>query len=233
MMENNVTQMRMRLRNSRLLIAVEFALIAAVFIADEHHLIYVSKTPYLLALGWLSLLARGIGWRDLGLRIPPGWQRLLLMGIAAGVLMEGLELFVTQPLLVAITGKYPDLSDFAEVVGNVKLLLILIVLSWVVAGLGEELVWRGYILNRGADLFGRSKAGWVASVIIVNAAFGFAHSYQDITGIVEAFVGGVLLAILYLAGGRNLIVPIIAHGFTDTIDFIIIYSGHYPGMGRH
>ena len=221
---------RQRLRQSRLLIVLELALIAAVFVADEYKLIFLSKTPYLLALGWASLAIRGENWRDVGLRIPPAWPRLVLIGIGAGVFMELLELFVTQPLLVMITGKFPDLSDFTDLVGNFKLLLILILLSWVLAGLGEELAWRGYIMNRVADLTGRSTAGWIASLILVSAAFGLAHSYQDITGIVENMIAGALLGILYLATGRNLLVPIIAHAIGDTLDCLIIYSGHYPGM---
>lgn len=219
-----------KLRDSRLLILFEFILVAAVFVADEHHLIYFSKTPYLLALGWLSMAARGIGWRDLGLHFDPAWPRLVLIGIAAGVAMEALELFVTQPLLVKLTGKYPDLSDFTELVGNIKLLLILISLSWVVAGCGEEMVWRGYLMNRVADLAGHGAGGWAASLVLVSVAFGLAHSYQDITGIVENVIAGALLGVLYLATGRRLIVPIVAHGFADTVDFLIIYSGHYPGM---
>jgi len=47
---------------------------------------------------------------------------------------------------------------------------------------------------------------------------------------VENFIAGLLLGALYLASGRNLMVPIVAHGITDTVDFLIIYSGHYPGM---
>jgi len=150
--------------------------------------------------------------------------------MAAGAAMEALELFVTQPVLVMFTGKYPDPSHFLALVGNVKLLFILIVFSWLVAGLGEELVWRGYFLNRIADLLGCSRAGWVATIVAANTVFGLAHSYQDVTGILENIIAGILLSILYLATGRRLIVPIVAHALTDTIDFLVIFSGHYPGM---
>ncbi len=228
--DSGVSQWRLRLRDSRLMIALELVLVAAVFVADENHLIYFSKTPYLLVLGWSSMALRGVRWRDLGLHGSPRWPVLLLVGVVAGVAIEALELFVTQPLLVRLTGKYPDLSDFRDVVGNLKLLLILIAASWVVAAVGEELVWRGYLMNRVADLFGRRVAGWAVTLIAVSAAFGLAHSYQDVTGIVENFIDGALLGILYLASGRNLLVPIVAHGITDSVDFLIIYSGHYPGM---
>jgi len=217
-------------RDSRFSVLVDLSLVAAIFFADAHHLIYFSKTPYLLTLGWVSMAVRGISWRDAGLRIDDGLLRAILMGIAAGAVMEALELFVTQPVLVRITGKYPDLSDFLDLVGNLKLLLILIAFSWVVAGFGEELAWRGYLLNRVANLTGRSRIGWVATVVISSVVFGLAHSYQHLTGIVENTIAGILLGCLYLATGRRLIVPIVAHAITDTIDVLIIFSGHYPGM---
>jgi Amidohydrolase family len=73
---------------------------------------------YLLALGWLSIAVRGVRWQDLGLRLGPGWRRHLLFGFAAGLAIEALELFVTQPLLVKLTGKLPDLSVFHFLFGD-------------------------------------------------------------------------------------------------------------------
>jgi CAAX protease family protein len=96
---------RQSLRNSRLIIALDLALVAVVFAGVHYHwrFIVFSRTPYLLALAWISMRLRGIGWRDLGLRFDQGWQRLIMVGIAAGFAMEALELFVTQPYLVQLT----------------------------------------------------------------------------------------------------------------------------------
>jgi uncharacterized protein len=228
--EDRATPWRQRFQESPWFIAGELALVAAVFVADSYHYVFFSKTPYLLALGWLSMRLRGQRWRDIGLSFPSNWRRLLVIGVAAGIAMELLELFATQPLLVALTGKYPDLSVLHDLIGSIKWLLLTVGASWILAGLGEELAWRGYILNRVADLFGRSRMGWVISIGIVSVAFGLGHSYQDWTGIIENSIDGALLALLYIAYGRNLIAPIVAHGVTDTIDSLIIFSGHYPGM---
>ena len=32
--------------------------------------------------------------------------------------------------------------------------------------------------------------------------------------------------------GRNLAVPIVAHGVTDTADFLLIFLQQYPGMSQ-
>jgi uncharacterized protein len=220
-------------RDGKLLALAEIALVVGIFIASRYGFIPLSRTPFLLALGWLSLRIRDVRWADLGLARFRNWPMTLAIGAGAGTGMELLDLFVTKPLEVRVLGRPPDLSDFLALVGNPKLFLLALVAVWVVAALGEELVWRGYLLNRVAELFGNTRASWVASVLLVSAAFGFAHANQGLSGIVQEGFSGLLLALLYLACGRNLVVPIVAHGVTDTIDVVLIFTGLYPGLPIH
>ena len=208
---------------------LDVTLVALVFLLDWRHLIYLSKTPYLLALGWLSLRLRGLNWRAVGLARPASWSRAVGLGVLAGLGIEALELFVTQPLLVWWTGQYPDLAVFARVRHDVSLLLLLLAGSWTLAAFGEELVWRGYIFNRLTDLIGGRRAGLGAALLLTSAAFGLAHADQGVTGIVENTIDGALLGWLYLASGRNLWMPIVAHGVTDTVDSLLLFLGWYPG----
>jgi hypothetical protein len=67
----------------------------------------VSETPWLVALGWLSLRRRGLGWRDLGLRRPDSWIITFTVALGAAAALQLLSEFVIEP----ITGR-PDLSDF-------------------------------------------------------------------------------------------------------------------------
>ena len=224
------TAWRTRLTASRWLVVVELSLVAAAFVADANHLVAFSKTPYLLALAWVSLALRGVRWRDLGVAAGPTWPRWLLVGLAAGVAMEGLELVVTQPVLTALTGQGPDLSDFAILKGNVAMLALAIGLSWTLAAIGEELVWRAWILNRLGDLFGPGRWSWAAALALMSGAFGLAHADQGITGVIENTLNGAMLGGLYLATGRNLIAPVVAHGVTDTVDVSLIFAGVYPGL---
>lgn len=219
-----------RLRDSVWLALFEFAVVALIFEADLHHHIYLSKTPYLFLLGWASLRLRGLRWKDVGFAPPRSWAQAFVIGIAAGLAIELFELFVSQPLLARWIGKMPDLSDFSGLVGNWKLTLFFIVLLWVLAALGEEIVYRGYLMNRLAGLFRNSKAAWIASLFVISIVFGCGHIDQGATGMIENIWDGLLLGALYLACGRNLAAPVIAHAMTDTVDFILIYLGKYPGM---
>lgn len=226
----DVHSLEQKLRGSVWLALVEFAAVAGLFYADVHHHIYVSKTPYLFVLGWASLRLRGLKWKDVGFARPRSWGKALLLGVAVGLCMEALELFVTQPLLARWLGKMPDLSDFADMVGNLKVFLFYVVLLWVLGALGEEIVYRGYLMNRVAGVFRDTKATWILSLIAVSIVFGCGHLDQGATGMIENVWNGLLLGALYLACGRNLAVPVIAHAVGDTLDFVLIYLGKYPGM---
>jgi membrane protease YdiL (CAAX protease family) len=144
--------------------------------------------------------------------------------------MEAMELFLTQPLLARWLGKMPDLSDFADMAGNLKVFLFYVVLVWVLGALGEEIDYRAYLMNRVAGVLRDTKAAWVVSLIVVRIVFGCGHLDQGATGMIENVWNGLLLGALYLACRRNLAGPVIAHAATDTLDFLLIYLGKYPGM---
>jgi membrane protease YdiL (CAAX protease family) len=223
-------EIRANWRQSKWLAIGELIIVALVFVADFKHLIFFSKTPYLLLFGWISLWVRKLRWRDVGLCWFCNWKTTLGLGIAAGLLLEGFELFVSQPILVKVLKKQPDLEDFRALTGNLKLTLIFLALTWTVAAFGEEMVYRGYLMNRVADLFNRTRRAWIISLIAVHVAFGLAHAYQGWTGVIDEGLSGFLLGAIYLRTGRNLSVPIIAHGVCDSIDFVLIFLGKYPGM---
>jgi hypothetical protein len=217
-------------RQSKWLAIAELAIVALIFVADAHHLIHFSKTPYLLLFGWASLWVRRIGWRNLGLKLYRNWKTSFALGVTAGILLEALELFVTQPLLVKWLGKQPDLEVFQALHGNLKWTLLALAGTWTIAAFGEEMVYRGYLMNRVAELLNRTQKAWVVSLFAVHIGFGLAHAYQGITGVIDEGLMGLLLGLIYLRTGRNLAVPIIAHGVADSIDSLLIFFGIYPGM---
>jgi len=217
-------------RQSKWLIGVELLIVILIFLADAAHWIPFSKTPFLLAFAWLSLRLRKLRWRDVGLSRYRSWPITLVAGISVGLLLELFQLFVSQPILVHVLGKQPDLELFRALRGDVKWTLLAIVGAWTLAAFGEEMVYRGYLMNRVADLMNHTRWAWITSLIVVHVGFGLAHAYQGITGIIDEGIAGFLFGVVYLRNGRNLAVPIIAHGIGDTIDFLLIFLGKYPGM---
>jgi membrane protease YdiL (CAAX protease family) len=216
-------------RDSKWLAIVEFLLVGLIFYADHRKLLPISKTPELLLLGWISLRVRKLGWRAVGLTRYRTWPMTIAIGVVLGALLETFQLLVTQPILARLLGRQPDLELFRMLTGNINMTLLFIALSWTLAAFGEEMVWRGYLMNRVADLLSRRKGSWMLSLIIVSIAFGSAHGYQGLTGCIEEGLAGLALGVIYLRTGNNLAVPIVAHGVCDTIDMVLIFFGKMPG----
>jgi membrane protease YdiL (CAAX protease family) len=195
-----------------------------------HRLVPFSKTPFYFALAWISLRLRGVGWRGVGFTLPAAWRRTAALGVAAGIVLEVLSAFVVEPGLARLFDRAADLSDFRPLVGNASLLIVALVANWILAALGEELVYRGYLTSRIAGLLGGTRAAWAASLLASSAFFGWGHVDQGITGQVQAAYDGLMLGLLYLGSGRNLLFPIVSHGVSNSLAFVLIYLGRYPGL---
>ncbi len=128
------------------------------------------------------------------------------------------------------TGVLPDASVFRSLVGNEQALVFWLVISWTLAAFMEEMVYRGWLTARLAELWGYSRAGWIIALIGSSALFGLAHLYQGLSGVVATGVTGMLFGTAYLLSGRNLWCAVLAHGLLDTLGFVMIYLGVYPGV---
>jgi len=117
-----------------------------------------------------------------------------------------------------------------SLVGDEAQLAFWLALSWPLAAFMEEMVYRGWIMTRLAELMRFSTGRWIVGVVASSALFGFAHLYQGTSGVIATGLTGVLFAGIYLANGRNLWAAIVAHGALDTAGFVMIYLGAYPGI---
>ena len=216
-------------RESRWLGVAELAIVVLLVVADIHRLVPFSKTPFYLALGWVSLRLRGVGWHGVGFTVPSRWRRAVALGAVAGIALEILSSLGVEPALARLFGKTADLSDFRPLVGNATLLVAVLAVNCLGA-LAEELVYRGYLTSRVAGLAGGTPGAWLASLVAVSALFGWAHVDQGLTGQVQAAIDGLMLGLLYLSARRNLLVPIVSHVVGNSLAFVLIYLGHYPGL---
>ena len=98
-------------------------------------------------------------------------------------------------------------------------------LIWGFAALGEEVSYRGYLLNRAAQAGGASTGAYWLAVLITAVLFGYGHYYKGPAGVVDSGMAGLVLGAAYLLAGRNLWVTILAHGFIDTFGLGMAYLG--------
>lgn len=211
---------------SRLVAGLEL-LIAAALVAGANiwDVVPINETPWLIAIGWLALRLRGRLWSSIGLRRPDNWLRTIAMAALAGIALQALSEFVIEPTIQRFTGERPDLSEFQSLADNLPESLVMLGIIWTFAAFGEEMGYRGYILDRAAALGRYSSVAYLAGMIIVSLLFGVGHYYQGTAGMLGSAVSGLFFGALYLASGKNLWLPILAHGISDTIGLAIIYLG--------
>lgn len=177
-----------------------------------------------IALATWLLRRDGRTWTDYGLAPHPRWRRTL--GIAVLLLVGTMLVTGILQLLIRTAGVAPpDYSRFAAIKGNPKLLVMTLAIAWSTAAFGEEMLVRGFLLNRLAEAWGRSRAAWTGALFASSSLFGLAHFYQGLSGMLLTGMIGLVFGTVYLAVGRNLWVTILAHGAIDTISLIALYAG--------
>jgi hypothetical protein len=220
---------REALAGGRMVACIELLVAAAlVYSANVLKVVPVSETPWLVAIGWASLRMRGLAWRSVGFAPPQNWGKTAGLALAAGVFLQVASEYLIEPLAQWATGQKPDLSSFQSLAGNPVESLVMLIAVWTLAAFGEEMGYRGYVLERAAALGGHTQAAYGAAVAGVALLFGLGHYYQGLAGIVGSTFSGLLFGGLYLASGKNLWMPILAHGFSDTIGLAMIYLGYLP-----
>jgi membrane protease YdiL (CAAX protease family) len=100
----------------------------------------------------------------------------------------------------------------------------LFTLVGVTAGVCEEWLYRGFFLAVVAALVPALPAG--ALVAVAAVAFGLAHAYQGVSGIVLTGVLGGVFAALYLQTG-SLLLPVLLHAAVD-LRFLLVPSAALP-----
>jgi hypothetical protein len=209
---------------------IDIALFVAVVVADAYGLVPITQTIFLLPLILILLRIRGERLSTIGFTRPQNFWQLVLIGVVAGVLMELFAVYITTPLISNFFGKEPDYSELKEIRGNMMLLFLFLGLSWTLAAFGEEICFRGFLMKRIAQVFGEGRTAWVAALLLSSVLFGWGHTEQGVSGWIQEGLSGFILGILFLCSKQNLVVPIVAHGVSNTLAFVLIYFGRYPGL---
>ena len=154
-----------------------------------------------------------------------GWGRTLAVGaLGAGLIIAW---FQVGTLLTRRLGLgAPEVAAVLDFVTEspASLLLWIVVVAWFTAGLGEELLYRGFLMDRLNRLPGLAGKMWL--VIFIQAVlFGISHGYQSLAGVLITGVVGFGLGYLRVHSGGNLWACVIAHAMVDTLMMGTAYAG--------
>lgn len=177
----------------------------------------------------LFMKKQNITWKDRGLGLPvnakDGLKSIgiaLLVVVLAVAFMAAIVPIISNALGVTIPESSTDKFEF--MLGNpLYFAAYLLIVIWVGAAVGEELLMRGFLLNNLMSLFGQGKVGVIAAVVLHTAIFGMLHISQGVPGIIGTGVVAVIFAVVYLFNGRKLFPLIIAHGIINSLSLTAYY----------
>jgi membrane protease YdiL (CAAX protease family) len=198
------------------------------FIVVGHNVLRIvpNEVPILFALFWISFRFRDGGWSVAGLRRPKSWTKVFVIAIIAALILQAGSVLLIQPLAHRIWPGPEHVSwVFQSRSPDWKAALQSLLIVWTFAALGEELGYRGYLLNRAGDLGNRSQLAYIAAMIFAAVLFGFGHFYKGPAGVAASTYSGLVLGGVYLLAGRNLWAPILAHGISDTVAVFAVFMG--------
>ncbi|MCL5670527.1 MAG: CPBP family intramembrane metalloprotease [Acidobacteria bacterium] len=170
----------------------------------------VASQWILAAIGALVVLVAWPAWSDVGL-VSVAWPSFLRWTILVAVVsVAGLGVV----LLLEQRGWWPKESEMVQILmpenGREKLWAVLGLAP--TAGLCEEFLYRGLLLAEVTGWF--HSALW--AVVLTSVAFGFAHSYQGLNGMIRAGLLGALLA-WPVVGLGSLYPSMAAHFLIDAV----------------
>ena len=192
---------------------------------------------------WGLIRWRGDRWANFGLKRPENMKKAIVVFLGLLVFMW-FSITFTEWL-----GIKRDLSQFEFMRTNPLLLVYMVIYVLIFAGFYEEIMFRGFLMVRLAQIFGgcmrlhqvtnenRPKrtaqhigppchGAWYLAIIAQGLFFGFAHAYQGLSGIIITGVAGMIFGATYLLAGRNLWPLILAHAVYDALRMIAFYFGY-------
>lgn len=217
-----------------LLFVIAFAIIklSEPFVKDDLILkqasVWVANIVMLIIV-WLGIKLRGETWKNFGLSFNKItfkdalrvflWSLLVFIIAMAGFIIGSI-------LMANITGipeGSSDMSGYAYLKDNFGMLLLSLAGVYIVSSFGEEVIYRGFLINRISQLgMNSKKAQWIA-VILSSLIFGFAHYEWGPMGIGQTTFMGLALGICYLKLKKRLWILILAHAYMDTILMVKMY----------
>lgn len=169
------------------------------------------------------VFARGGTLVDLGFKRPDRWAMVPFQVSAILIVFVAMQMLV--PLLVSsfISLPEPDLSRYDSIAGNLGGAILMALVLPLTASIPEEIIYRGFLMGRLSDIFGRDTGGAVLAVLIQALVFGAIHFQWGMGGMIVTVIMGIVWGTAFLLCGRNLWVVILAHSGGHILFVIQLY----------
>jgi membrane protease YdiL (CAAX protease family) len=163
----------------------------------------------------------------IGFRRPVPVMMTMAWALVALAISVGVISLVIEPFLSRLAGTPADYSVYGALQGNLPATLQLIGLAWLSAAIGEEIIFRGFLIHEVAAAFGGGAAASAGGVTVGATLFGLSHYGQGPVGVIVTGLSGLMMGAVFLASRRNIWSIILAHGLIDTLGVTTLYMGWY------
>ena len=156
--------------------------------------------------------------KEIGVVHERHWLLVAIFAALAGTVLK-----VAVKAVLPVLGLEPVSPAYRYLTGNVAAVWQLMPSILIGAGIGEELIWRGFLFSRLRTWFKPARYADVGIVAVSSVLFALAHyADQGTAGVVQAFITGVCFGPVYM-WRRSLLAPILMHTAFDLTAVALIY----------
>ena len=177
---------------------------------------------------WLTY-RRGGTLAALGFTKPNSWLTAPLWVVGILVTFIAAQILVPALLSAILELPKPDLSRYDGVRGNLTAALGLAIALPLFAAIPEEILYRGFLIDRLTALIGRGGTRSVLVVVVQAIIFGSIHFQWGLGGVLMTTIMGIVWGTAFLLCGRNLWIVIIAHSAAHLLLVMQLYLAPVPG----
>jgi membrane protease YdiL (CAAX protease family) len=182
-----------------------------------------------MAILWGLTMALVAGWwwagrpvREVGLQLPGNaagwlWTLLICCAVIAFLAQQAYSVAMSPEAQAKVREQLESQQAIVTVLPSTPREARVFFAAAITAGVCEEVLYRGYLLRYFQSLV---PVGLAIPVAVV--AFGAAHAYQGMRGILSTSAAGAFAMALYLLTG-SLLGPIVLHAALDLVNGIAIY----------
>ncbi len=172
---------------------------------------------------WLTL-RRGGSLADLGFRRPKRWWTVPFWVLGIMVVFIVAQGAVPQLLAPIFDLPAPDMSRYEFIRGNATAAIAMALILPLSAAIPEEIVYRGFLIERFTSLYGSGRRGDVLAALSQALIFGAVHFQWGLGGVFVTTIMGLVWGVAFLLCGRNLWIVIMAHSAAHILLVLQLYS---------
>lgn len=155
-----------------------------------------------------SVAAMGFTW--------PEWNGMVILLVIAIFLFYGLDIFFQYGLKRWRNKTLSSRHGALSFIPSDKTELLHFGFLAIAAGIGEEVIFRGYLIHYLVYWTGNTSMGIITACLFSSALFAFLHGYQGMMSMIKIFFLALLFSAIFVFS-ESLLIVIVVHALIDIL----------------